>query len=110
MGQREGRRMERLATRPRVYEDAAEAIRQHIAERRLRPGDALPTEREIQQQLGISRASVREALRILQMSGLVEARQGKGLFVREIDLQPMLRALFANVGLMDVLSFHYLLD
>lgn len=102
--------MERLGARPRIYEDAADAIRQYIARQRLQAGDPLPPERTIQQQLGISRASVREALRILQMTGLVEARQGKGLFVSGLDLQPAFRALIANVELLEGITFGHLLD
>lgn len=84
--------MDVLATRPRLYEDAARAIRDYITEHQLQPGDMLPSERQIQQQLGISRPSVREALRILQHMGIVEARQGKGLFVKEVDLTPLIDA------------------
>jgi GntR family transcriptional repressor for pyruvate dehydrogenase complex len=102
--------LEPLATRPRVYEDAAEAIRRYIVENRLRPGDPLPPERQIQQQLGISRASVREALRTLQMLGLVEARRGKGLFVKELDLQPMVHALTSTLELIDGVAFGHLVD
>ncbi|MGH2461675.1 MAG: GntR family transcriptional regulator, partial [Chloroflexota bacterium] len=40
--------MRRLALRPRRYEDAAEAIREHIVRQRLRPGDPLPSERQLQ--------------------------------------------------------------
>jgi GntR family transcriptional regulator, transcriptional repressor for pyruvate dehydrogenase complex len=102
--------LEPLTTRPRVYEDAAEAIRQYIAQNHLRPGDPLPPERQIQQQLEISRASVREALRTLQMIGLVEARRGKGLFVKKLDLQPMVRALTSNLELIDGISVGHLVD
>jgi GntR family transcriptional repressor for pyruvate dehydrogenase complex len=102
--------LEPLATRPRVYEDAAEAIRQYIVQNRLRPGDPLPPERQIQQQLGISRASVREALRTLQMLGLVEARRGKGLFVKEFDLRPMFHALTSTLELIDGIAFGHLVD
>ncbi len=84
--------METLTVRPRLYEDAARAIRCYITEHQLQPGDMLPSERQIQQQLGISRASVREALRVLQNMGMIEARHGKGLFVKEVDLTPLIDA------------------
>ena len=102
--------MERLETRPRLYEDAFEAIRQHIAQRRLRPGDPLPSERQLQQQLGISRASVREALRVLQSVGLVEARQGRGLFVKELDLRPLVDAFVGHLDLLDGDAATHLLE
>ncbi len=52
-----------------------------IEEGRLTVGDQLPSERQLVQQLGISRASVREALRLLESQGLVEVLGGKGAFV-----------------------------
>ena len=100
--------MDTLVTRPRIYEDAARAIRSYIVEQALRPGDMLPSERQIQQQLGISRASVREALRVLQNMGLIEARHGKGLFVKEIDLAPLIDAYVASLWQIDDAFLHLL--
>lgn len=60
-----------------------EAIKGMIFERRLLPGDRLPTERELAQQFGVSRASVREALHSLETLGLVEARIGSGTYLAE---------------------------
>lgn len=102
--------MERLDKRPRVSDDAAEAIRSYIVEQRLQPGDVLPSERQIQEQLGISRSTVREALRVLQMMGVVEARHGKGLFVTEINLQPMVDAYVQTIQLLDEDAFNHLLE
>lgn len=56
-----------------IYLQVAERIREAIIAGHLRPGDALPTERELAESLGVSRASVREALRALQAQGLVSA-------------------------------------
>lgn len=102
--------MEPMDKRPRIAEDAADAIRRYMVEQRLTPGDMLPSERQIQQQLKISRASVREALRLLQMMGLIEARHGKGLFVIESNLQPMVDAYVSSLSLIDEDSFVHLLD
>jgi GntR family transcriptional regulator, transcriptional repressor for pyruvate dehydrogenase complex len=102
--------MEPIDKRPRVAEDAAEAIRRFIVDQQLSPGDMLPSERQIQQQLQISRASVREALRLLQMMGLVEARHGKGLFVSGSNLLPMVDAYVNTIRLVDEDSFGHLLD
>jgi GntR family transcriptional repressor for pyruvate dehydrogenase complex len=102
--------MERLDARPKRYEDAAEAIRRYIDEQELQPGDPLPSERQIQSQLGISRASVREALRILQMMGLIEARHGKGLYVAESNLQPIVDAYISNLSLVASGSFLHMME
>ena len=49
----------------------------------LRPGERLPSERELSERLGVSRPSLREALGALQEKGLLEARAGAGVFVAE---------------------------
>ena len=52
-----------------------------VAEGRLRPGDKLPNEVELSAQLGVSRATLREAIRDLTVQGVLEVRRGKGTFV-----------------------------
>jgi GntR family transcriptional repressor for pyruvate dehydrogenase complex len=54
-----------------------------IRETRLRPGDRLPPERDLAEQLHVSRASLREALRSMEIAGLVESRHGGGTYVRD---------------------------
>ncbi|CAH1696691.1 Predicted D-glucarate or D-galactorate regulator, GntR family [Hyphomicrobiales bacterium] len=58
-----------------------EALRQEIADGRLRPGDRLPTESALGASAGVSRTVVREAVAALRAEGLVETRQGAGGFV-----------------------------
>src|SRR5947209_16807277 len=67
-------------SRKKTYELVAERLVSEIGERRLRPGDALPTERQLTQEYRIGRSSVREALRMLESQGLIESR-GSGMFV-----------------------------
>ena len=54
---------------------------QITAEGRLGPGDKLPNEVELSRQLGVSRATLREAIRTLTAQGVLEVRRGKGTFV-----------------------------
>jgi GntR family transcriptional repressor for pyruvate dehydrogenase complex len=54
-----------------------------LEERKLQPGDRLPGERQLAQDLGVSRHSLREALKKLEVMGLVSIQQGKGTFIRE---------------------------
>jgi GntR family transcriptional repressor for pyruvate dehydrogenase complex len=63
----------------------AEQIEQFVAGNELAPGDRLPGERELCDLLGVSRASVREALRSLETRGVVRVRHGKGVFVAAPD-------------------------
>jgi GntR family transcriptional regulator, transcriptional repressor for pyruvate dehydrogenase complex len=72
------------ATAPRaVPEYALQAIRQLIESEGYRPGDALPSQRDLAERLGVSRASLREALSSLSALGLVSVQAGKGVFVQE---------------------------
>lgn len=68
--------------RRRLYEDVVQQLQALISSGRLEPGDQLPSERALADQLAVSRTSVREALRILEARGMLEARPGQGLFVR----------------------------
>ncbi|MGM0419956.1 MAG: FadR/GntR family transcriptional regulator [Bacillota bacterium] len=77
----------------KVYEQVIEQIKEMIYEGSLRRGDKLPSERALKEQLGISRASIREAFSALEMIGLIESRPGEGTFIkREADknlLEPL---------------------
>ncbi|WP_326551465.1 winged helix-turn-helix domain-containing protein [Micromonospora sp. NBC_01813] len=65
------------------YERVASAIRDQIQSGELRPGDQLPTTQGLIDYYGVSYGSVRTALLILKAEGLIEGRQGEGVFVRE---------------------------
>jgi GntR family transcriptional repressor for pyruvate dehydrogenase complex len=65
----------------KVYEAAVEQIRAAIESGEWPPGSQLPAERELAEQLNIGRTSVREALRVLEVMGLVEIRPGQGTYV-----------------------------
>lgn len=64
-----------------VHESVVSQIRQLIAAKRLRPGDKLFSERELAEMLQVSRASVREAIKVLSVLGLVTIRPYEGIFV-----------------------------
>ncbi len=68
----------------RVYEEVAEEIKSWILEGKLKPGERLPSEEELLRRFGVSRASLREAFRLLESMGLVETVLGRGRFVRSI--------------------------
>src|SRR5918998_3745168 len=61
--------------------DAAEHLRELVSSGALRPGDRLPSERELASRLGVSRPTLREAVRGLVIMGLLETRHGAGTFV-----------------------------
>jgi GntR family transcriptional repressor for pyruvate dehydrogenase complex len=68
--------------RNKVYEEVAKQIERLIL-KKLKPGDKLPSERELAELLQVSRSSIRDAIRGLELMGLVEPRQGAGTIVRE---------------------------
>ncbi|OUM90399.1 MAG: hypothetical protein BAA01_16300 [Bacillus thermozeamaize] len=68
----------------KIYQKIVQQIRQLIESGQLKPGDKLPSERELAQLLGCSRASLREAFRVLESEGVLVSRHGEGRFVQEI--------------------------
>lgn len=67
---------------PKVYDQVIEQIKNKIKSGEIKKGDKLPSEREMAESLNVSRTSVREALRALEVIGLVESRQGAGNYIR----------------------------
>lgn len=77
----------------RLYEHIVQQIEDSITRGVLRPGDQLPAERELAQQFGVSRTAVREAVRVLNEKGLVEAYSGRGTFVTNGTSQAIRQSL-----------------
>jgi DNA-binding FadR family transcriptional regulator len=76
-----------------VYEQIVAHVERAIYDGNLRQGQKLPPERQLARDLKASRVAVREALRTLELRGLVEVRQGStgGYFVRDADDRPLVR-------------------
>jgi GntR family transcriptional repressor for pyruvate dehydrogenase complex len=83
--------------RSRIYEHIVEQIHALIREGRWAPGDQIPPERELAERFRVSRTSVREALRALEMQGIIESRQGGGTFVRSADTEALVPPLAAAI-------------
>jgi GntR family transcriptional repressor for pyruvate dehydrogenase complex len=83
--------------RTTLREEAAEQIRALIAEGPMRPGDRLPSERDLVVKLAVSRTTIREALRSLEIRGLLEVRPGEGAFVRELPLEALIDPLASTL-------------
>lgn len=67
---------------PKVYEQVIQEIKKKIKNGELKKGDKLPSERELAESLSVSRTSVREAIRALEVIGLVESKHGAGNYIR----------------------------
>ncbi|MFI7498518.1 FadR/GntR family transcriptional regulator [Streptomyces sp. NPDC049687] len=78
------------APRATVTQRAIERIKAMIGEGLLEPGQRLPTERDLAAQLGISRSSMREAIRALTVLGVLEARHGSGIYVTQLQAGDLL--------------------
>jgi GntR family transcriptional repressor for pyruvate dehydrogenase complex len=80
---------------PQSYQIVASRIMQLIAEAGLKPGDRLPTERELGRELGVSRHIVSQAVKVLAVSGVLRSRQGSGIYVT--DTSPPTASGFIDV-------------
>lgn len=67
----------------KVYIDILHYIRIYITENQLSYGDKIPSERELAEKLNVGRSSVREALRALELLGMIETRRGEGTFLKD---------------------------
>ncbi len=67
----------------RIYEQVVDQLKESIASGELQPGDPLPPERQLMTDMGVSRSSLREAFRVLELLGLIDSVPGKGRFVRK---------------------------
>ncbi|QCR38105.1 GntR family transcriptional regulator [Nissabacter sp. SGAir0207] len=70
-------------TKKPMYRQIADALREQVQRGELKPGDALPTESALQTQFGVSRVTVRQALKQLTQEAIIESIQGSGSYVKE---------------------------
>src|SRR5476649_2110505 len=77
----------RLSVERSMSEKIQESLRAMIREKALKPGDQIPTEIELCEQLGVGRSSLREAVAQMISHGLLSRIQGRGTFVRQISLK-----------------------
>ncbi|GAA1900467.1 FadR/GntR family transcriptional regulator [Lapillicoccus jejuensis] len=76
----------RPVTKGRLYEQVVDRLRAHAQEAGLTAGSRLPAERDLAARLGVSRASVAQAIVALEVQGLVETRHGGGVYLRRDSL------------------------
>ncbi|WP_079227201.1 FadR/GntR family transcriptional regulator [Pseudomonas putida] len=95
-----------------VVNSVVEKLRQALARGQWRSGDMLPGQRELAEQLGISRPSLREAVTVLETLGLVRALPGKGVLVLDAEPAPQdpTTESTAAASLADVLELRYTLE
>lgn len=96
----------RPLTRQRLYEQILAQLREYVATTGLRAGDRLPSERELADSMGVSRASIKQAIVALEVQGLVEIRHGGGTYLRKDSLstEPIAALVERRRRLPDVLD------
>jgi GntR family transcriptional regulator, transcriptional repressor for pyruvate dehydrogenase complex len=102
----------------RAHEYVADQVRRHIALRLIKPGEALPAERELAVMFGVGRPTIQHALRLLEAAGLVEARRGRtgGTFITGHDQDSLaaddliLRVMRHRKELEDLLLYRRLVE
>ncbi|OAT84699.1 hypothetical protein A6P54_04250 [Bacillus sp. MKU004] len=92
--------MNSLHSQSKVYIGIVHQLREMISKDGLKKGDKIPSERELSERLNVGRSSVREALRALELLGLIETRRGEGTFLRD----------FRDHHLIDLLGMFILQD
>jgi GntR family transcriptional regulator, transcriptional repressor for pyruvate dehydrogenase complex len=81
-----------------LYVEVAHSLRALIVDRRMRPGDRLPSERVLAQQLQVGRPVVRDALRILETLGLIGVSPRQGSYIRQPDMAACMGAVVDSVA------------
>jgi len=76
----------------KLSEEVASRL-EHMITKQLKPGDKLPPERALVEMYKVSRSSIRDAIRRLELMGLVEPRQGAGTVVRDLSANPTSNSL-----------------
>lgn len=77
----------------RVYKTIIEQIKESIKRGELKPGDKLPSERELAERLSVSRSAVREAFSALESSGVVDTLPGTGIFLKKDSNEELIHAI-----------------
>ncbi|SCI71764.1 Pyruvate dehydrogenase complex repressor [uncultured Clostridium sp.] len=89
-------------TNKKIYQQVISQIQDMILSGKLKKGDKLMSERELSEKMGVSRTSIREALRVLETMGIIESRQGEGNFIcNNIEsslIQPLSMMFILNNG------------
>lgn len=101
--------------RRRLYEDIVQQLHALISQGVLQHGNRLPAERLLAEQFGVSRSSVREAIRSLELQGLVVSKRGAGTFINTENLESVVALLASTLSsgsesLKDIFEVRHLLE
>ncbi len=99
----------------RLFEDIVRQIQDQIRDGQLKPGDRLPSERELAEMMQVSRNSLREALRTLEIMNYVEIKPGEGVYIKQVRMDDLLGPLTLAISddkalLLDLLDVRDLIE
>lgn len=95
----------------RLYLKVAEQLSGLITDGTIKTGERLPSERELADQLGVSRPTIREAMIALEMSGVIEIRTGSGIYVTQKQVQqPAIDLGDKGVGPFELLEIRFIVE
>ncbi|NWG02237.1 MAG: FadR family transcriptional regulator [Syntrophaceae bacterium] len=101
----------------KISDQIIEQIRNSILSGQFKPGDRVASEKELMSEFGVSKATLREALRVLEGMGLIEIKKGiaGGVFIAEVDMKTTIHGIinflhFKTVSIRDITMIRYLLE
>ena len=94
----------------RLYLKVADQLKKLIDNGVIKPGQRFPSERELAEQLGVSRPTIREAMIALELSGVIEIRSGSGIYVTEQALKREPELNDKGVGPFEILEIRYIIE
>lgn len=103
-------KLDPIESNERLYVRVARKISDLVNTGQVKPGDRLPSERDLAEMLNVSRPSVREAMIALEVSGLIEVRMGNGIFVTNRKVSTNRELVDGGVGPFEILEMRLLLE
>lgn len=101
----------------KISDDIIQQIREIFISGQLRPGDKLGSEKELMESFGVSKATLREALRVLEAMGIIEIRKGLmgGVFAAQVDMKTTINSIqgflkFESVSIYDITMLRCMLE
>lgn len=89
-----------------IYEQVIDHLKTYILDNGLQPGDRLPTETVLAEQLGVSRLSVREALRVMESWGILQSKPRDGIRLKTLSMKPVTDHLRFWLDMEGVMFYH----
>lgn len=101
----------------KISDQIIDQIRDAILSGKLKPRDRLASEKELADQFSVSKATMREAMRVLEVMGLIEMRKGVsgGIFIAEVDMRTTIHSIinflhFQPVSIKEITMLRYLIE